>query len=98
MKEAIAATAKDFSLALDKDSVTKGSEVDVSFKNEGSATHTITFYTDDAYTDAVSGGDSGRVNGGGSKSFSFTAPADGDELYYRCEVHPTQMKGELSLQ
>ena len=98
MKEAVAATAKDFSFSLDKDAVTKGGQVTIEFKNSGSATHTITLYTDDAYTDAVSGGDSGRVNGGGSKSFSFTTPADGDELYYRCEVHPTQMKGELSLQ
>jgi len=59
---------------------------------------TVTFYTDEDFTQPVSGGDSGNVSGGGAKDFSFTAPSSGDALYYRCEIHPTQMQGELSLQ
>jgi plastocyanin len=91
-------TAKDFSFDIDKDSIPAGGTIDVAFKNDGQAPHTITFYTDEDYTQKVSGGDSDIVNGGQSKNFTFTAPSSGDELYYRCEIHPTQMKGELKLQ
>ena len=94
--QALAVTAKDFSFTLDLESVTAGSEVDVALRNEGSAPHTITFYEDADYTKAVAGADSGRVAGGGTGAFQFTAP-EGDELYYRCEVHPSQMKGELAI-
>lgn len=95
--EALSVTAKDFSFALDKSSVTKGSQVDVAFENQGSAPHTINFYTDEAYTKPIADAESGRVSGGGSKAFTFTAPADGTAAYYRCEVHPAQMQGEITL-
>ena len=95
---ALSVTAKDFSFDVDKDAVPAGGTINVSFKNDGNALHTVTFYTDDAYTQKVSGGDSGQVTGGQSKDFSFTAPSSGDDVYYRCEIHPTQMKGELTLQ
>jgi plastocyanin len=95
--EALSVAAKDFSFALDKGSVKKGSQVDVAFENQGSAPHTINFYTDEAYTKPIADAESGSVSGGGSKAFTFTAPADGTAAYYRCEVHPTQMTGELAL-
>ena len=95
--EALSVTAKDFSFALDKSSVKKGSQVDVALENQGSAPHTINFYTDEAYTKPIADAESGRVSGGGSKAFTFTAPADGTAAYYRCEVHPAQMQGEITL-
>jgi|CXWL01.1.fsa_nt_gi plastocyanin len=94
---ALTVAAKDFSFALDKTSVKKGSQVDVAFENQGSAPHTINFYTDEAYTKPIADAESGRVSGGGSKAFTFTAPADGTAAYYRCEVHPAQMQGEITL-
>jgi plastocyanin len=90
--------AKDFSFDIDKDSIPAGGTINVSFTNEGNAPHTITFYTDEDYTQKVPDGDSDTVSGGESKDFTFTAPASGDDVYYRCEIHPTQMKGELTLQ
>ena len=95
--EALSVAAKDFSFALDKGSVKKGSQVDVAFENQGSAPHTINFYTDEAYTKPIADAESGSVSGGGSKAFTFTAPADGAAAYYRCEVHPAQMQGEITL-
>ncbi|MBI5288827.1 MAG: hypothetical protein HY873_07630 [Chloroflexi bacterium] len=94
----IAATAKDFSFSLDKASIQKEATVEVELMNTGSAPHTLTFYTDEEYSDPVPGGDSGNVSAGASANFSFQAPSDGDEVYYRCEVHPTQMKGEIGLE
>ena len=96
--QAISVTAKDFSLSLDKTSVEKGATVEVQMANQGSAPHTITFYADEDYADPVPSADSGQVSGGASTTFSFTAPGDGDDLYYRCEVHPSQMKGELGME
>ena len=91
-------TAKDFSFDIDKDAIPSGGTINVVFKNEGNAPHTITFYTDEDYTQKVPDGDSDTVSGGESKNFTFTAPSSGDDVYYRCEIHPTQMKGELTLQ
>lgn len=95
---AVSIEAKDFSFTSDKDSANKGDKLQITFKNSGAATHTLTFYSDDAYTKKIGGADSGRVPGGGAAMVSVTAPGDGSGLYYRCEVHPTQMKGEIEVQ
>jgi plastocyanin len=87
-------TARDFSFSSTLSDAKKGDTVQIDFKNDGSATHTLTFYSDDGYTTKVPNGDSGRVAAGGSASLSVVA---GDGLYYRCEIHPSQMKGEIEL-
>jgi plastocyanin len=95
--ENLTVTAADFSFSADISSVAPGSVVEVAFTNSGSAPHTLTFYTDAEYTDAIPGGDSDRVSGGGSVNFTFEAPEDGTG-FYRCEVHPAQMMGELAVE
>jgi plastocyanin len=95
--ENIAFEAEDFSFSTETTSVPPGATINVDFTNNGSAPHTLTFYEDDAYTSPISGADSGQVSGGESTSFSFTSLASG-ELYYRCEVHPSQMQGELAIE
>jgi plastocyanin len=91
----MAVTAKDFEFTPDTLDATPGETIEVNFTNSGSATHTFTVYSDDAYTQPVANGDSGRVAGGGSMTVRFAA-GDGD-LYFRCEIHPTQMKGEIAI-
>jgi plastocyanin len=88
-------TAKDFEFTPDTFEAKPGETVEVNFANGGSATHTFTVYSDDAYTQPVANGDSGRVAGGGSMTVRF-ASGDGD-LYFRCEIHPTQMQGEIAV-
>jgi plastocyanin len=88
-------TAQDFSFDPDEIKAAKGSQVEIDFKNAGSATHTFTVYSDENFTQAVAGGDSGRVSGGGTATVKFAA---GDkDLYFRCEIHPTQMHGEIAV-
>jgi plastocyanin len=88
-------TAQDFSFDPDEIKADKGANVEIDFKNAGAATHTFTVYSDDAFTQPVAGADSGRVSGGGTATVKFAA---GDEdLYFRCEIHPTQMHGEISV-
>jgi plastocyanin len=88
---------RDFTFALDKSSIPPATAVDVTADNGGEAPHTITFYTDAQYTQKVTGGDSGTVNAGASKAFSFTPPDGATVLFFRCEVHPTQMTGQIDV-
>lgn len=87
-------TAKDFSFSADSLDVSKGDTIAITFKNTGQATHTLTFYEDDAHTTAIAGADTGSVSGGATKTLSVTA---GTGLYYRCNIHPTQMEGEIEI-
>ena len=91
-------SAKDFSFKANLTSVHPGAPgVDVSFKNEGSATHTLTFYTDADFKTKLGSADSSKIAGGGSVGFPFIPPDGAKSVYYRCEIHPTQMKGELAV-
>lgn len=94
--ESLTVTASDFAFDADLTSVAAGSVVQVAFSNNGSSPHTLTFYTDADYTEAIPGGDSGQLASGGSFNFTFEAPEDGT-VFYRCEVHPDQMEGELTI-
>ncbi len=95
--ENLSVTASDFSFDANLTSVSAGAVVEVAFSNSGSAPHTLTFYTDAEHTDAIPGGDSDQVAGGGSVNFTFEAPESGS-AFYRCEVHPAQMEGELTIE
>jgi len=89
---------RDFTFALDKSSLLPApASVEVTADNGGEAPHTVTFYTDAQYTQKVTGGDSGSVNAGASKTFSFVPPEGATVLFYRCEIHPTQMTGQIDV-
>ena len=90
-------TAKDFSFDPDEAEVNAGEAVTFTLKNEGSAPHTLTFYSDEDFTQAIDGATTERVSAGSSDEFTTTFATAG-EVYFRCEVHPTQMKGEVKVQ
>ena len=90
---AVTVEAKDFSFDPKTFAVAAGEEVTITLNNTGSAPHTINVYTDDQYTDAVDGAETGNVDGGDTGDFKATF--EGGEYYFRCEVHPTQMMGEF---
>jgi plastocyanin len=85
--------AQDFAFVPASFAVTADEEVTVTVNNTGSAPHTLTVYTDEEYTDAVTDADTGTLNGG--ETGEFTATFSGGEYYFRCEVHPGQMTGQL---
>src|SRR5438132_1436066 len=89
--------ARDFLFDPDKLSAKKGQAVTVNFKNDGSTAHTFTLYTDEDHTKAVPSDDSGRVSAGGSKTLTISLTSDSGDLYFRCEIHPTQMTGEITV-
>ncbi len=87
-------TAKDFSFSADSLDVSKGDTIAITFKNTGATAHTLTFFTDDAYTSPIAGADTSSVSPGATKTLTVTA---GTGLYYRCNIHPTQMQGEIDI-
>jgi len=94
---ALNVSARDFLFDPNKPSAKKGQTVTINFKNDGSTSHTFTLYTDEDHTKAVANGDSGMVAAGGSKTLTVAIAADSGDLYFRCEIHPTQMMGEISV-
>jgi plastocyanin len=82
---------QDFAFDPDSFTVPAGVPVKIEATNDGSAPHTLTVYTDEAYQDAVEDADTGTVSGG--EDGEFTVTFEGGEYYFRCEVHPAQMTG-----
>jgi plastocyanin len=90
----VTVTATDFSFSPAEVEATAGEALSLTLQNDGSAPHTLTVYSDEEYTTEVAGADTGQVNGGESGDFEVTFDAAGD-YYFRCEVHPSQMQGEI---
>ena len=73
--DATAGVAKDFSLT----SVTVAPSAEVTFSNEGSATHTMTADDGAFDSDPVPGGSSAKI----------AAPASAGAYPFHCEIHPS---------
>jgi plastocyanin len=76
---------------------TEGDPITVEVTNTGTAPHTFTVYSDEEYTEAVEGADTGNISGGGTGEFTTTFDEAGN-YFFRCDIHPTQMEGELIVQ
>jgi hypothetical protein len=57
-------------------------------------------YSDAGYSSAVAGADTDIITAGGSGGFTLTSAAIGGatQLFFRCEVHPAQMEGTISVE
>lgn len=79
--------------------VPAGEEITVNLTNDGAAIHNMrfggednAFNTDD---DAVS--DPNLVNPGDTAVLVFTAPSEPGTYKYQCDIHPTDMLGEIEV-
>lgn len=69
----------------------------VNFTNEGAESHTMTVFRDEAYLDPLEGATTGVEEG--IALFTFLATFDQPGTYYfRCDFHPTDMKGTIEVQ
>jgi plastocyanin len=94
--DSLTVTAKDFSFTLNLTSIHPGAPgVDVVFQNSGATTHSFAVYEDSSYTKRIA--ESQPVAPGGSSGFPFIPPTGATSVFYRCEIHPTQMFGELKV-
>lgn len=81
-------------------SVAAGETVSIAVTNAGVAIHNVriagadgTYNTDD---DAVS--DPDVVRGGQDATIEFSAPAEAGDIDFRCDFHPTEMTGTITVQ
>jgi len=93
----LAVTAADFSFTPAALEATAGEAVTVTLTNGGDLPHTLTVYEDDAYTTAVAGADTGTIAGGGEGEFTVTFE-EAKAYYFRCEIHPSQMQGTITVE
>jgi plastocyanin len=71
--------------------VPAGEPVTFNFTNADSFPHTFTLYLDEGFTQALAGGSATEASPEITVAF-----ADPGDYYFRCEIHPTQMQGELT--
>lgn len=98
--ETIEVAIVDFSFDLSESSVAAGSEATFSITNDGSAPHNMRiagpdgeFETDD---DAVS--DPDNIASGETATLDWTAPDEAGDILYRCDIHPSQMSGTITVE
>ncbi len=82
---------------FDKTSLTAsaGKEFAVTFANKGKVKHNLSFYDKQNGSILVPGKSEGAIiDGGKSETLKFT-PAAAGKFWFQCDLHPTEMKGEL---
>ncbi len=88
-------------LAFDQTDITvkAGQEVTVTFDNQDNGIpHNIHFAMDSGYSQTIDNAKTDVATGPAKQTLTFTAPAQPGSYFFRCDVHPTQMKGTLTVQ
>ena len=88
-----AVRAADFAFQPNEFEVPAGVSVQFVYTNVGSADHTFTIYEDAAYTVKLPGGEAGGPATPTDEA-RVTFPRAGT-YYFRCEFHPTEMRGQI---
>jgi plastocyanin len=92
----VSVTATDFAFSPDEVEVESSGDVTFRLENDGSASHTLTLYSDADFNTPIDNADTGTVSAGGSGGFTVAFDTPG-EAFFRCEVHPTQMQGSITI-
>lgn len=82
---------EDFAFNPTEITVPAGEPITFNFTNADSAPHTFTLYVDEEFTQALNGGSA--TESAPQITVAFVAPGG---YYFRCEIHPLQMQGELT--
>jgi plastocyanin len=95
--DAFEVEAEDLSFSVDSLTVGAGSQVEIDFKNRDDGTpHNFAVYESADATEALFSGE--IVTGSADTVYTFQAPSEPGTYQFRCEVHPTQMTGDLVVQ
>jgi plastocyanin len=93
-------TASDFAFDPSDLTVTAGSDVTIAVTNDGAAPHNLRIAGEDGEydtdDDAVS--DPDNIGAGESGTVAWTAPSEPGEFEFRCDFHPTQMLGTITVE
>lgn len=94
---ALTIAARDFQFAARQYQVRQGEVAQIRLTNEGSAPHSFKAYEDDEYKQPVEGAEIQPIEPGQSAATALNPPEGINELYFRCEVHPKQMTGQIEV-
>jgi plastocyanin len=94
----VAVTAADFSFSPSTFSISGASDTTITLTNTGDLPHTIHVYYDAAYTDLLT--DTGNVSAGetGEVTIESNSIESAPELFFRCNIHPSQMQGTITVE
>jgi len=88
-------------MKFDKDTITvkAGSQVTLKFTNNDTGVpHNWSAYTDSTASTPIPGAKTATCSGACEEQITFTAPSQPGNYFFRCDVHPTAMKGTLVVQ
>lgn len=88
--------ARDYSFIPDEIQAPPG-QVTLTLNNGGSQKHAFELYTDEQYQDPVQNAKIDAVEPGGSESVTFDLPDKKATYYFRCEIHPQRMHGQIEI-
>ena len=72
-----------------------GTSADVTIKNNGQVPHNFQLYSDKTFKKKVEPASIGITAPGSSGVAPFSVPAKGTTYFFRCELHPDQMQGQI---
>ncbi len=88
-------------IKFDKDTITvkAGSQVTLKFTNNDTGVpHNWSAYTDSTASTPIPGAKTATCTGACEEQITFTAPSQPGNYFFRCDVHPSVMKGTLVVQ
>lgn len=91
-------TAQDIALDVDVITASPDALVTLVFTNNENPVifHNIAIYEDSAATKSIMVGE--FIPGGQTATYQFTAPSTPGTYFFRCDIHPFAMHGELIVQ
>ena len=92
----IVVEARDFSFVPDR-AESETASVTIELRNNGAEQHSLTVYQSDDYAEPVAGAVIEAIGPGESETISFDVEEGATTLNFRCEVHPDEMNGEISV-
>lgn len=90
-------SARDFTFVPSEWNAFNNQDLTIVLTNDGASQHTLRVYEDADYTEPVDGASINPTNPGQSNQITFAAPSEPKKLYFRCEIHPDLMQGEISV-
>jgi len=87
-------TAENIAFDTDTITVPAGANVTVNFDNKDDGVpHNLAVYTDSSAAEKIFVGE--IITGPATTNYTFTAPSEPGTYFFRCDVHPQQMTGDL---
>ncbi len=89
--------AENIEFNLNTIDVPAGSHITIHFENkDDSVPHNLAVYTDSMASTTIFKGQ--IITGPATTTYTFTAPTTPGTYFFRCDIHPTTMTGQLVVQ